>query len=302
MNAVACLAVLVTAHAAAVHEKQGAIELGNVTGSSPVALVAQKAVNYPLYAGVAIVAGLAMAGAGYLYMKKETASEDVEAGSKENTAAPSTEEMIEQAKERFGAKFAADGEVVQILQTKAETFAEKLKTLVTNEMNSAAGSVGKALESEDCASILEWDSTISANLPSLSVLLAGLLVPVNLSINYACHCSQVFLVLLPIFCVTAWAEYADRSHDCAAIPGLRLWARVTGLAVFVVLLCRVLMMKRLSSAQTELRIKSEVVRAKVAHLEKDFRDLSLAELRELFALHASSLQQAVICESKCTSS
>ena len=150
---------------------------------------------------------------------------------------------------------------------------------------------------------LSWSGTQTSqqNFPSLSVLLAGLLVPVNLSINYACHVSQVFLVLLPIGIVTALSEYADRAHPYTSIPGLRLWARITACTVLVVMCCRLIMMKRITSAQRDLCAKSEAVRSKLAHLEKDPRDLSFTDLRELFAAHASTLQQAVVCESYCTS-
>lgn len=285
---------------------------GAESSESSMMLVVHTAMADPWWTGaivgtVVIVAGVAGA---YFYLNKDKqTTEDVEAGSikAEKSALTSealtsqAEDMIEKAKERFGSKLSADGDVVQILQGKAQGFGERLKTLVMNELNSAASSVGKALEADDCAAILELDSNISANFPSLSVLLAGLLVPVNLSINYACHVSQVFLVLLPIGVVTALSEYADRDHSCTSIPGLRLWARITACTVLLVMCCRLIMMKRITSAQRDLRAKSEAVRSKLAHLEKDPRDLSFTDLRELFAAHASTLQQAVVCESHCTS-
>jgi len=276
-------------------------------------LVVHTAVADPWWTGAVVgtVVVVAAAAGVYFYMNKDKqTSEDVEAGSmkaEQKTALTSealtsqAEDMMEKAKEKFGSKLTADGDVVQILQGKAQGFGDRLKALVMNEMNSAASSVGKALEADDCAAILEWDSNISANFPSLSVLLAGLLVPVNLSINYACHVSQVFLVLLPIGIVTALSEYADRAHPCTSIPGLRLWARITACTVLVVMCCRLIMMKRITSAQRDLCAKSEAVRSKLAHLEKDPRDLSFTDLRELFAAHASTLQQAVVCESYCTS-
>lgn len=305
---------LALAVATAMHptEKSTLSADGAESSESSMMLVVHTAMADPWWTGaivgtVVIVAGVAGA---YFYLNKDKqTTEDVEAGSikAEKSALTSealtsqAEDMIEKAKERFGSKLSADGDVVQILQGKAQGFGERLKTLVMNELNSAASSVGKALEADDCAAILEWDSNISANFPSLSVLLAGLLVPVNLSINYACHVSQVFLVLLPIGVVTALSEYADRDHSCTSIPGLRLWARITACTVLLVMCCRLIMMKRITSAQRDLRAKSEAVRSKLAHLEKDPRDLSFTDLRELFAAHASTLQQAVVCESHCTS-
>ena len=133
------------------------------------------------------------------------------------------------------------------------------------------------------------------------MVLAGLLVPVNMSINYACHASQVFLVLLPIALMTSISEYMDQNHACSSIPYLRLWARITLAASLLVMCCRLLMMSRISRALHDLKARSEAVRSKLTHLEKELRDLSLSELRELFAAHSSSLQQAVVCENECQS-
>lgn len=305
---------LALAVATAMHptEKSTLSADGAESSESSMMLVVHTAMADPWWTGAIVGTVVIVAGAvgAYFYLNKDKqTTEDVEAGSikAEKSALTSealtsqAEDMIEKAKERFGSKLSADGDVVQILQGKAQGFGERLKALVMNELNSAASSVGKALEADDCAAILEWDSNISANFPSLSVLLAGLLVPVNLSINYACHVSQVFLVLLPVGVVTALSEYADRDHPCTSIPGLRLWARITACAVLLVMCCRLIMMKRITSAQRDLRAKSEAVRSKLAHLEKDPRDLSFTDLRELFAAHASTLQQAVVCESHCTS-
>lgn len=303
------LAVATAMHPA---EKSTLSADGAESSDSSMMLVVHTVVADPWWTGAIVGTVVIAAGAvgAYFYLNKDKqTTEDVEAGSikAEKSALTSealtsqAEDMIEKAKERFGSKLSADGDVVQILQGKAQGFGERLKALVMNELNSAASSVGKALEADDCAAILEWDSNISANFPSLSVLLAGLLVPVNLSINYACHVSQVFLVLLPIGVVTALSEYADRDHPCTSIPGLRLWARITACTVLLVMCCRLIMMKRITSAQRDLRAKSEAVRSKLAHLEKDPRDLSFTDLRELFAAHASTLQQAVVCESYCTS-
>eukprot|EP00438_Fugacium_kawagutii_P028201 Skav200370 [mRNA] locus=scaffold2518:262262:265307:- [translate_table: standard] len=291
--------VTLAVHVTALHPVGEQSILSADGAQNPVMLAAHAALADPWWTGVVVGSVVIIAGAGaatYFYMNKSKAAstEDVEAGEGEKTSALSeaaltsqAEDMIEKAKEKFGSKLAADGDVVQILQGKAQGFGERLKALVMNEMNSAASSVGKALEADDCSAILEWDSNISANFPSLSVLLAGLLVPVNLSINYACHASQVFLVLLPIGIMTALSEYADSAHPCASIPGLRLWARITACTVLLVMCCRLIMMRRITSAQRDLQLKSEAVRSKLAHLEKDPRDLSFTDLRELFAAHAT---------------
>lgn len=126
-------------------------------------LVLQQSASVPGWAlpATAILLVL-LAIVGYVYVGRATAPmADVEVGSK-----LSAEGLMEAAKEKFGSKL-SEGEVAQIIQEKAQGFGDRFKNLLMNELNSAASSVGKALEADDYAAILEWDSNISANFPCL---------------------------------------------------------------------------------------------------------------------------------------
>jgi len=238
---------------------------------------------------------------------KEAETVVEEAGKQtENEEAPEDYEemvcqMMQKAQDKFGAKFEAGGEVMKILEDKAATFGDKAKALVLNELNDTAGSVARALEEEDFMALLEWDATIAANFPSLSILLAGLLVPVNLSISYACHLSQLLLVSVPLLIALVWSEYADWDHPCNAIPGLRSWARIVLAAVLACTAARIAMMKRIKSAETDLKQKSAEMRAEIAKAEAD-GEISVADLKTLFLNHSTTLQYAIVCESRCNSS
>jgi hypothetical protein len=238
---------------------------------------------------------------------KEPQKVDEEAGKvEESETAPQDYEamvndMMQKAQDKFGPKFQAGGEVAKIFEDKAATFADKAKALVLNELNDTAGSVARALEEEDFMALLEWDATIAANFPSLSILLAGLLVPVQLSINYACHLSQLLLVSVPLLSVLIWAEYADWNHPCYAIPGLRPWARIVLVALLACTVARILMMKQIKAAEGDLKQKSAEMRAEIAKAEED-GEISVGDLKTLFLNHSTVLQYAIVCENRCNSS
>jgi len=240
-------------------------------------------------------------------MVKEAERVDEEAGKQEESeeSPQDYEEMVRQmmqkAQDKFGPKFEAGGAVMKIFEDKAATFGDKAKALVLNELNDTAGSVARALEEEDFMALLEWDATIAANFPSLSILLAGLLVPLNLSVNYACHMSQLLLVSVPLAIALIWSEYADWDHPCNAIPGLRSWARIVLAAVLACTVARIAMMKRISSAEADLKQKTAEMRAEIAKAEAD-GEISIGDLKTLFLNHSTTLQYAIVCESRCNSS
>lgn len=179
MNFFVVSLVLATAVGAAVHPQKASLVTENAPSES-LALI-PKAISESDWIAPTVGSILVVVGAlllySYLNREKEPTS-DVESGTEGTKQADAltsealtsqAEEMIEKAKEKFGSKLSADGDVVQILQAKAQGFGDRLRALVMNELNSAASSVGKALEADDCAAILDWDSNISANLPLLGM-------------------------------------------------------------------------------------------------------------------------------------
>ena len=117
--------------------------------------------------------------AAYVYFGATAPVEDVEVGQ------VSAEGVIEAAKEKFNSKL-SQGEVAQIIQEKAEGLGDRFKNLLMNELNSAASAVGKALEADDYAAILECDSHIAANLPCLGSSLQG-----RTRMRCMCNCSNL---------------------------------------------------------------------------------------------------------------
>eukprot|EP00933_Yihiella_yeosuensis_P005835 TRINITY_DN110426_c0_g1_i1.p1 TRINITY_DN110426_c0_g1~~TRINITY_DN110426_c0_g1_i1.p1 ORF type:complete len:713 (+),score=213.69 TRINITY_DN110426_c0_g1_i1:102-2240(+) len=205
--------------------------------------------------------------------------------------------MMAKAEKQFGPKFQQGAEVQTILQDKMSSFGDKAKALVLNELNDTCGSVAKVLEAEEFTSMLEWDATVASNFPSLSVLMAGLLVPVNLSLSYISHVIQILCVTLPVAFVTGMALYFDRHRACGSIPGLKPWAAITAALAIAITCARISMLARISAADRDLKAKSAEMQARLTAAEAG-GSTGWANLKELFICHSTTLQYAVVCEAR----
>eukprot|EP00913_Durusdinium_trenchii_P002854 g2642.t1 len=178
-------------------------------------------------------------------------------------------------------------QVASILSDKVSSLTTKAKALVMTELTDTEFMV-----------LLDEDAALAANMPPISVLLAGLLVPVNLNLNIACHLLQVVLVLVPVLCVAAYSEYADQDHPCASIPGLRLWARSVGVLASLVALARLAQVAQCMMAKAQIGWKHEEMKVKLAKATSQPSHTGLEELKQLFIFHAGTLQHALACEAR----
>lgn len=198
--------------------------------------------------------------------------------------------LLQRGAQSMAPKVAKGVQVASILSDKVSSLTTKAKALVMTELTDTVGSVAQSLQLEDAA--------LSANMPPISVLLAGLLVPVNLNFNIVCHLLQVVLVLIPVLCVAGYSEYADQDHPCASIPGLRLWARSVGVIAGLVALARLLQVAQCMYAKAEIRRKNDEMKVKLAEATAQPSNTGLEELKELFIFYASTLQHALACEAR----
>eukprot|EP00930_Biecheleria_cincta_P050984 TRINITY_DN3613_c0_g1_i4.p1 TRINITY_DN3613_c0_g1~~TRINITY_DN3613_c0_g1_i4.p1 ORF type:complete len:575 (+),score=198.57 TRINITY_DN3613_c0_g1_i4:70-1794(+) len=208
--------------------------------------------------------------------------------------------MLQKGAQTLGPKAAKGAKVAGIVADKMTTIADKAKALVMSEITDTAGSVARALELDELMLLFDTDAAMSVNFPPLSILLAGVLVPVNLTIAMICHLAQVFLVLLPVLIVSAYSEYADWDHPCKSIPGLRLWARVVGTLAFLIATSRLLQVAKISAAKKEIQRKSEEMKENLGKAEAAAASGmgGLEDLKRLFTMHATTLQTAVACEGR----
>eukprot|EP00440_Ansanella_granifera_P069105 gb/GFBE01074965.1/.p1 GENE.gb/GFBE01074965.1/~~gb/GFBE01074965.1/.p1 ORF type:complete len:680 (+),score=244.25 gb/GFBE01074965.1/:1-2040(+) len=208
--------------------------------------------------------------------------------------------LLQKGAQSLGPKVAKGAQVASIVTDKVSSLADKAKALVVAELTDTAGSVARALELEELMLLFDSDAAVSSNFPPLSILLAGLLVPVNLTISMVCHVAQVVLVLIPVLCVAGYAEYADWDSPCTSIPGLRLWARVVGTLAGLITISRLAQVAKCAAAKAEIQRKSEEMKGKLAEAESAASSgmSGLEDLKQLFVFHATTLQQAVVCESR----
>lgn len=206
--------------------------------------------------------------------------------------------LLQRGAQSMAPKVAKGVQVASILSDKVSSLTTKAKALVMTELTDTVGSVAQSLQLEEFMVLLDEDAALSANMPPISVLLAGLLVPVNLNFNIVCHLLQVVLVLIPVLCVAGYSEYADQDHPCASIPGLRLWARSVGVIAGLVALARLLQVAQCMYAKAEIRRKNDEMKVKLAEATAQPSNTGLEELKELFIFYASTLQHALACEAR----
>lgn len=206
--------------------------------------------------------------------------------------------LLQRGAQSMAPKVAKGVQVASILSDKVSSLTTKAKALVMTELTDTVGSVAQSLQLEEFMVLLDEDAALSANMPPISVLLAGLLVPVNLNFNIVCHLLQVVLVLIPVLCVAGYSEYADQDHPCASIPGLRLWARSVCVIAGLVALARLLQVAQCMYAKAEIRRKNDEMKVKLAEATAQPSNTGLEELKELFIFYASTLQHALACEAR----
>eukprot|EP00933_Yihiella_yeosuensis_P062884 TRINITY_DN658_c0_g5_i1.p1 TRINITY_DN658_c0_g5~~TRINITY_DN658_c0_g5_i1.p1 ORF type:complete len:758 (-),score=271.22 TRINITY_DN658_c0_g5_i1:272-2545(-) len=206
-------------------------------------------------------------------------------------------DMLDKASDTLSSKFSAGSEVQQILEKKANTFADKAKALVLTEINETCGSIAKIMDMEEYMSMLEWDAEIASTVPPASVLLAGLLAPTNLALAFSCHLIQIVLVLLPVALALGWGTISDWNRPCVSIPTLKPWAYTSLALALAILGARIVIMCRVWKAQKDLFAKTIEMKTKLAASE-NAGSLSIGNLKELFLSHSTTLQYAVVCEAR----
>ena len=90
--------------------------------------------------------------------------------------------LLQRGAQSMAPKVAKGVQVASILSDKLSSFTTKAKALVVTELTDTLGSVAQSLQMEEFMVLLDEDAALKANLPPISVLLAGLLVPVGSSV------------------------------------------------------------------------------------------------------------------------
>ncbi|CAJ1341102.1 unnamed protein product [Effrenium voratum] len=206
--------------------------------------------------------------------------------------------LLQRGTQSMAPKVAKAVQVASIISDRVSSLTTKAKALVVTELTDTVGSIAQSLQLEEFMLLLDDDAALAANVPPVSVLLAGLLVPANLNFTILCHLLQVVLVLIPVLAVAAVSEYVDWNHSCASIPGLRLWARTVGALAGLIALARVLQALQCFAAKAQIRRKNDEMKEKLEQATSSPSASGLEELKQLFVFYAATLQHALSCEAR----
>merc|ERR550532_2586326 len=151
------------------------------------------------------------------------------------------------------------------------------------------------MEAEEAMMLLDFTNSLGGKLPPASVLLAGLLSPVVLTLREVSHILQVALGLLPIMVLVVWACIHDY-HTTCAIPTIFAWAYTTlGLAL-VLTVAHLMLMLKIRSGKAVVNEKAKAMQERLEAMRGDSAEMGIAEARELFVCASVLLQQALVAE------
>lgn len=287
-----------------------------------------------LYAGLALVGGIALGGAVcYLVAAKKKQAEEplvedageaplasgrsegagsAAAGSAaDGSAVPEPEPQTQSADyerllralsqrvaQKVGPKLAKGQAVRGIIEERVMTIKEKAKAFFLNELNTTAGQLLKAIEAEEAMLLLDWNNAVASNFPPISVLLAGLLSPTLLSLRQLAHMLQLVVGLLPILALCIWATIRDYNTVCA-IPTIFAWVYVQGGLALILSFAHLMVYLKISSGKKILTAKAEAMNEKLQAANagsSSAEEMGLSEMRELFVCSTVLLQQALLVE------
>eukprot|EP00930_Biecheleria_cincta_P102979 TRINITY_DN94856_c0_g1_i1.p1 TRINITY_DN94856_c0_g1~~TRINITY_DN94856_c0_g1_i1.p1 ORF type:complete len:706 (-),score=166.08 TRINITY_DN94856_c0_g1_i1:49-2166(-) len=198
--------------------------------------------------------------------------------------------------QKVGPKLAKGQAVRSILESRLYEFPEKAKSLLLNELNSTAGAVRKAWEQEEAMMVLELDKAISTSFPPISVVVAGLVSPTMLSFSYSALTTQLFVVILPVFVMCAYALWEDHGKPCS-IPTMSLWTEAQfGIALFLgvangMVAWKIMRGKKALDAKTRrMQVRIEAVRQRSA------QGMGASDFKELVVCNSVLIEEALLLE------
>jgi len=203
--------------------------------------------------------------------------------------------LAQTVQQKIGSKLEKGQAVREILESRLYAFPDKAKTLFMNELNATAGDVMKAVDKEEATVLLDLDKALSANLPPISMLLAGLASPTVLGFSKSALTTQLYMVILPLLVMCSWALYEDFGQPCS-VPTLTVWLKVQlGLSLFLgVANCMVA--TKIKKGKQSLDAKTQRMQGRMEVMKEQFGSLGITELQELFMCNAALIQEALLLD------
>jgi len=246
----------------------------------------------------AIVAGMMLAGG----KKDDKEEEETSAGtplvsSREEPPVAQTDyaELLKNLSKKVaddvGPKFAEDGCVRKVLESRMESFTDKAKNFLLTEMNGTAGAVMREMEAEESMLMLDWNNAVESNMPPAPILIAGVLSPTVINLMASHHFTQMLTVGLPLFILCTWAVYEDWATVCS-IPTIYFWLYTQTVLAFFLFVGHGLLFQKCAAGRKVLQVKMDEVNENLGETE----DGGFANLKEQFIGNTIILQEALMVE------
>lgn len=195
-----------------------------------------------------------------------------------------------------GPKITKVNNVRNALQKSVVGLKKKTSLFLQDEFYAAMGRVLREANAEEAMLLLHPSESVGLSLPPASILIAGLLSPVVLSVSLVIHLSQVFIVLVPVAAMCFWAIYTDMGvlNSCA-IPTISYWVYVQGALALVLLCCHLVTSINIVKGKASIQAKVETLEGRFVEALSD-GELSMDEARELFLVLAILLEHCLVVE------
>jgi len=269
-------------------------------------------------AGLLVSVGI---GAGVFYVMKKKKTEEEEAAELEAEVERDEKKMLtvlqekdksvdydkffglvaQQAAHRVGPALAKGAACKSILESRMQSFTDKTKAIVLNELNGTAAALFQELEAEEAMLLLDWNEAVSTNFPPMGTLCAGVLSPAVLACAFWVYVLQIVIVLLPVFCLCLWSVIEDWGQPCS-IPTIFAWVISQVVLTGILLVSNTMLAIKIHNGKKDLNSKAEEMheRLQKAGVREDgsqsMEDLGVTGTRELFVCHSVILQQALLVE------
>lgn len=206
--------------------------------------------------------------------------------------------MYSSVSDEVSKKMAKQGAVRSIIEQRMQNFGGKAKSFVLSKFNDTASDLMKAVDREEELLLLEWNEAVEANFPPASVVIAGLLSPLMLTLSVLNHVSQGLLLYLPTMCLCFASLYIDHGVPCPGIPGMLWWLYIHTFLSTVLFLAHTMQLIKILAGRGRLAAKAEEVSAKLKEIESH-EEQSLNDMRDLFVGRSVLIQQALLIEDDC---
>jgi len=206
--------------------------------------------------------------------------------------------LAKRAAQKVGPKVAKVHSIRSVLMTHVLSFRKSMTNFIMDEFMSTVGVIFREVGAEEFMLMLNPAASSTAGLPPASILLAGLLSPVILTVSLIIHLSQVFFVFLPTLALCAWAIWMDRhTLDDCAVPTIRPWVYVQASTAFLLVVAHLAVTAQIQSSKNSINAKIEGMKERLRQAVSD-QELSVDEIRELLIIVSILLEHSLVEEDK----